>query len=247
MFIKGGVEVKYVYGPVKSRRLGFSLGVSTVPHKVCSFDCVYCQLKETTHKTLERKAYIKTSDILEELKTFFARQPKDMKLDYVTFSGAGEPTLHSGLGRLIRAVHRMTDVPVVVITNSSTLVRSRVRRGLLAADVVIPSLDAVTQGVFDKIDRPAGGLKVKDVINGLKRFRKMFGGGLWLEIMLVRGINDSPAYLRLMEKTVRQINPGRVQIVAPVRPPAQAWVKVPAKSTLKTAKKIFGRNCDIIC
>ncbi|MDD5138025.1 MAG: radical SAM protein [Candidatus Omnitrophica bacterium] len=241
------MEVKYVYGPVRSRRLGFSLGVSTVPYKVCSFDCVYCQLRETTRKTMQRKSYIRVSDIVGELRTFFARQPKGMPLDYVTFSGAGEPTLHSGIGRLIRAVHQMTDVPVVVITNSSTLVRPDVRRDISAADVVIPSLDAVTQDVFEKIDRPLGGLGVKDVVGGLKSFRKMFGGRLWLEIMLVRGVNDSPAYLKLMEKTVRQIAPDRVQIVAPARPPSQSWVKVPTKTTLKTAKKIFGRDCDIIC
>lgn len=239
--------MKYVYGPVKSRRLGFSLGVSTVPYKVCSFDCVYCQLKTTTHKTMERKDYVKVADIGQELETFFARRPKGAGLDYVTFSGAGEPTLHRGIGRLIRLVHRMTDVPVVVITNSSTLVRPDVRRDLMGADVVIPSLDAVTQDVFEKIDRPVGGLKIKDVIRGLKRFRKMFGGKLWLEVMLVRGVNDSPAYLKRIEKVVRQIRPDRVQIVAPARPPSQGWVKVPTKTTLKTAKKIFGRNCDIVC
>jgi wyosine [tRNA(Phe)-imidazoG37] synthetase (radical SAM superfamily) len=241
------MEVKYVYGPVKSRRLGFSLGVSTVPYKVCSFDCVYCQLRETTRKTMQRKSYVRVSDITDELETFFARQPKGMPLDYVTFSGAGEPTLHRGIGRLIRAVHQMTDVPVVVITNSSTLIRPDVRRDISAADVVIPSLDAVTQDVFEKIDRPLGGLSVQDVISGLKRFRKMFDGRLWLEIMLVRGVNDSPAYLKLMERTVRQIAPDRVQIVAPVRPPSQAWVKVPTKATLKTARKIFGGHCDIVC
>lgn len=247
MFIRGGMEVKYVYGPVRSRRLGLSLGVSTVPYKVCSFDCVYCQLRETTRKTMQRKDYIRVSDITNELKTFFARRPKDLKLDYVTFSGAGEPTLHAGIGRLIRAVHGMTDVPVVVITNSSTLIRPQVRRELLAADVVIPSLDAVTQDIFEKIDRPLKGLSIKDVIGALKRFRRTFGGRLWLEIMLVRGVNDSPAYLKLMEKTVRQIEPDRIQIVAPVRPPSQAWVKVPTKATLKTARKIFGGHCDIVC
>jgi wyosine [tRNA(Phe)-imidazoG37] synthetase (radical SAM superfamily) len=239
--------MKYVYGPVKSRRLGFSLGISTVPHKVCSFDCVYCQLKTTTHKTAERKNYVEVADIAQELKTFFARQPKDIKLDYVTFSGAGEPTLHRGIGRLIRIVHGMTDVPVVVITNASTLIRRDVRRDLMGADVVIPSLDAVTQDVFEKIDRPMGGLKIKDVIRGLKCFRKMFGGKLWLEVMLVRGVNDSPAYLKRIEKVIQQIRPDRVQIVAPARPPSQGWVKVPTKTTLKTAKKIFGRNCDIVC
>ncbi|MDD5020357.1 MAG: radical SAM protein [Candidatus Omnitrophica bacterium] len=239
--------MKYVYGPVKSRRLGFSLGVSTVPYKVCSFDCVYCQLKETTRKTLTRKTYLKTSEILEELRTFFTHRPKDVRLDYVTFSGAGEPTLHRGIGRILKAVRRMSPVPVVVITNASTLMQERVRRDLLDADIVIPSLDAVTQDVFEKIDRPVGNMRIEDVIEGLKQFRRVYGGKMWLEIMLVRGINDSVPYLELLKKTADEIGPDRVQINAPVRPPALPWVKVPTKSTLSAAKKIFGKKCDVVC
>lgn len=243
----GDIKVKYVYGPVKSRRLGFSLGVSTVPYKVCSFDCVYCQLKETSKKTRVRKVYVKASEILEELRTFFAHKPQGLKLDCVTFSGAGEPTLHSGIGGLIRAVHEITDLPVVVITNASTLTRQDVRRSLLGADVVIPSLDAVTQDIFEEIDRPVRGVKIKDVMAGLECFRRMFTGRLWLEIMLVRGINDSVFYLKLLKKAADEIRPDRVQINIPLRPAALSWVRIPTKSTLKIAKKIFGKKCDIIC
>ena len=239
--------MKYVYGPLRSRRLGNSLGVSTVPHKVCSFDCVYCQLKETTQKTRERKIYVRTDEVIDELRTFFANKPPDLKVDYVTFSGAGEPTLHREIGTLIAAARSLTDVPIVVITNASTMIDEDVRRDLLAADILIPSLDAVTQDVFEKIDRPVGGLKIEEVIEGLRAFRREFSGQIWLEIMLVRDINDSVEYLRRMKEVVSGIAPDRVQINAPVRPPASPWVKVPDVATFKKAKAIFGKNCDVVC
>ena len=239
--------MKYVYGPLRSRRLGFSLGVSTVPYKICSFDCVYCQLKETTQKTLSRKSYLKTDEILEELREFFRNKPKGLKLDYVTFSGAGEPTLHKDIGALIAGIRRLTDVPVAVMTNASTLTSPSVRKALMEADLVIPSLDAVTQDVFEKIDRPCKGLAVKNIIRGLKSFRAKFKGQIWLEMMLVRGLNDSPAYMKRMKRTAREIRPDKIQLNTPVRTPALSWVKSPTKDALKTARKIFGEGCDLVC
>lgn len=238
--------MKYIYGPVKSRRLGYSLGISTVPYKVCSFDCVYCQLKQTTRKTLSRQRYVPPEDILEELKSFFQHRPQRLKIDHITFSGSGEPTLHQDIGALIRSVKALTKRPVVLITNSSTLIDPRVRRELQAADIVIPSLDAVTQDVFEKIDRPIRGLKIKDIMNALKKFRKGFKRQIWLEIMLVRGLNDSVEYLKKMKKAIDAIRPDRVQLNSPVRPPAEIWVKPATVKTLRTAKALFGKNCDIV-
>lgn len=241
------IKMKYVYGPVKSRRLGNSLGISTVPYKVCSFDCVYCQLKKTTEKTSRRKEYIPREEILKEVAGFFKNKPKDLKIDHLTFSGSGEPTLNSSIGSLIKRVKKITSVPVVLITNSSNLAVPAVRRALLNADVVIPSLDAVTQDVFKKIDRPARGLRIRDIISGLCEFRKEFKGALWLEVMLVRGVNDKIDYLRKIKKVVNLIRPDKVQINIPVRAPAESWVRLPTRSTLGQAKKIFGKNCDIVC
>ena len=239
--------MRYIYGPVKSRRLGYSLGISTVPYKVCSFDCVYCQLKRTTRQTLERKRYIPERDILKEFESFFKHKPQDLKIDCVTFSGSGEPTLHKFLGRLIRAIKSMTSVPVVLITNGSTLLDPKVRKDILDVDILIPSLDAVTQDIFEKIDRSVKGLKVKDIMGGgLKSFRKAFGGKIWLEIMLVRGLNDSLRYLKKMKKIIDTIQPDRIQLNSPVRPPAEKWVQPATARTLRMARAIFDNNCDII-
>lgn len=237
--------MKYVYGPVPSRRLGFSLGISTVPYKVCSLDCVYCQLKKTTEKTTQRKRYIEEKEILEEVRNFFKHRSPKLKVDYVTFSGSGEPTLHKSIGRLIRGVKEIASLPVALLTNSTTLVDPKVRQDLLDADVVVPSLDAVTQDVFEKIDRPAAGVKIKEIIEALVKFRKAFKGEIWLEVMLVAGLNDAPAYLEKIKKVADSIKPDRVQLNSPVRPPSQDWVRPVSAKTLKKAKEIFGDHCDI--
>lgn len=238
--------MKHVYGPVFSRRLKNSLGISTVPFKVCSLDCVYCQLKRTTHLTTERKNYIPVDEILKEVRDFFRYKPADKKIDYVTFSGSGEPTLHRSIGTLIKRVRSVASVPVALITNGTTLLDLKVQKNLLSLDLIVPSLDAVTQKIFEKIDRPAAGMKIADVIESLEVFRKKFKGKFWLEIMLIRGINDSPAYLKKMKKVVDRIRPDKVQINSPVRAPSEKWVKPATLATLKKAKKIFGDSAEIV-
>jgi wyosine [tRNA(Phe)-imidazoG37] synthetase (radical SAM superfamily) len=238
--------MRYIYGPVKSRRLGFSLGVSTVPAKICSFDCVYCQLGRTSEKTRQRAAYVDAKEVLTEIRTFFKNKPKGLAVDHITFSGSGEPMLILGLGRLIRGIRKITPTPIVLITNSSVLVEARARREGVGVDLIIPSLDAVTQDIFEKIDRPVPGILVDEIIEAIIKFKKRFSGEMWLEIMLVRGCNDSVAYLRKIKKVVDAINPDRVQINTPVRVPAQDWVRPPTAATLKKAREIFGKKCDII-
>jgi wyosine [tRNA(Phe)-imidazoG37] synthetase (radical SAM superfamily) len=238
--------MKYVYGPVFSRRLKNSLGISTVPSKVCSLDCVYCQLKHTTRLTTERKNYISVEEIIEEVRNFFRYKPKDKRIDYVTFSGSGEPTLHRSIGSLIKRVKSISSVPVALITNGTTLLDLKVQKDLLSLDLIVPSLDAVTQRIFKKIDRPPAGMKIKDIIESLVYFRRKFKGKFWLEIMLVRGINDTPAYLKKMKKVVDRIKPDRIQINSPVRPPSEKWVKPVSFATLKKAKKIFGPISEIV-
>ena len=238
--------MKYVYGPLKSRRLGYSLGINLVPSKVCQFDCVYCQLKRTTQKTMARRRYFDEEEILEDVRNFFRYKPQDCQVDHVTFSGSGEPTLHRSIGRLIRAVKKITPVSVVVITNSAALVDARVRREIAAADIIVPSLDAVTQDIFEKIDRPEKGIKISRIIRALTRLRVEFKGKIWLEVMLVRGVNDSDAYLKKIRDVVKGLSPDKIQINSPVRPPSESWVKSPTKKTLESAKKIFGVLAEVI-
>lgn len=238
--------MKYIYGPVKSRRLGNSLGITTVPYKVCSFDCVYCQLKKTTEKTNKRKMYGNEKDILKEIRVFFQQKPKNEIIDYITFSGSGEPTLNKSLGRIIKGIKSITDTPVALITNSSTIFYPALRREIMNVDLVVPSLDAVTQDIFEKLDNPAQGISVKNIIKGLIDFRCSFKGSIWLEIMLVNGINDSIEYLNKIKETASLIKPDKIHINCPVRPPSMRWVKCPSPQTLKKAKEIFGEICEVV-
>lgn len=236
--------MRYLYGPVKSRRLGLSLGVSLTPHKTCSFDCVYCQLGKTTLLTQERKDYINTEEILSELKGFL--QNNVQPCDYISLSGYGEPLLNSGINKLIREIKALTSIPVVLITNASLFIEPGARRDVLEADLLVPSLDALTQEVFEKIDRPAAGIRIEDIISGLIALRREFKGKIYLEIMLVEGINDSLEYAYKFKEVIEKINPDKVQLNIPVRSTAEDWVRPPEKERLREIKDILGSRCEII-
>ena len=162
----------HVYGPVPSRRLGYSLGVDILPFKTCSMDCIYCQLGASSRKHIERNAYFCQDEILSQIK---AAVDSGQRIDYITFSGSGEPTLNTLLGPLIQEIKKLTDIPVAVLTNSTLLMQVEVREALKKADLVVPSLDAVTQEIFMRINRPHASIKVIDVIQGLQSFRQGTG------------------------------------------------------------------------
>lgn len=232
-----------VYGPVPSRRLGYSLGVDILPFKTCSMDCVYCQLGAFARTTVRRRDYVPVRAVLAQIRKALG---SGARIDAVTFSGSGEPTLHSGIGRIIAGIKRMTDVKVVVLTNSSTLTGRRNGRDLLQADVVVPSLDAVTDPVFVRVNRPHPGLTAAAIIDGLVRFRRRFKGQIWLEVMLVRGINDGPAHLRALRKAVDRIRPDRVQINTVVRPPAVKSARPLSEAELERVRGILGPTAEVI-
>lgn len=239
--------MNYIYGPVKSRRLGLSLGLSITPHKYCMFNCVYCQLKQTTKFTLERKEYIKTQEVLKEIEQFFKNYKDSQQIDYVTISGSGEPLLNSSIKDIISGISKITKIPLALITNSALLYDPKVRTDILELDLILPSLDAVTQDVFEKIDRPfSSNIKVYDIINGLIALRKEFRGKIWLEIMLVKGINDDLDYIQNFKTVVGKIKPDKIQLNIPSRPPSENWVKSPLPRRLKKIKEILGINCELI-
>lgn len=216
---------QHVYGPVPSRRLGRSLGVDALTFKTCSFDCIYCQLGHTTNHTVERKEYVPVDEILEEIKRKLAVDTPQ----HISFAGSGEPTLHSRLGDIIRNIKIMTDVPVVVITNGSLLWRADVRSDLAAADVVIPSLDGATAAQLAAVNAPEASLTFQEIVDGLIRFRKEFPGQIWLEIMLIGGMNDDDASIDALDRLVAQIRPDKVQLNSVCRPPAERSARpVPA-------------------
>jgi wyosine [tRNA(Phe)-imidazoG37] synthetase (radical SAM superfamily) len=232
-----------LYGPVPSRRLGFSLGIDIIPFKTCTFDCVYCQLGSCSEKKIERQTYFPAEDILPKIKKAL---DSDQKIDAITFSGSGEPTLNADIGELIKEIKKVTQIPIVVLTNSSLMNRSSVRKALLQADIVIPSLDAVDPGVFQRINRPHPSLKVKDIIKGLQAFRSEFKGTLWLEILLVKGINDSPSHIQKLKKAIKKIKPDRIQLNTVIRPPAENTAHPLELQEMQAIKDLLGENCEII-
>ncbi len=238
----GQKENKHIFGPVPSRRLGLSLGVDIVPLKTCSFDCIYCQLGRTTRKTIKRMEYVKVGEVLKELETSLEDSPPP---DYITFSGSGEPTLNSKLGEMISKVKKMSSVPVAVLTNASRLIHN-VRDDLYKADLILPSLDAVSEGVFEKVNRPHEKLRIEHIIANLKIFCKYFQGKTWLEVMLVKGVNDSREELSKMAKIIQQINPDKIQLNTVTRPPSEPEASALSQDELESVKNILGDKAEII-
>lgn len=232
-----------LYGPVPSRRLGFSLGVDFIPFKTCTLDCIYCQLGHVPDKIVTRKDYIPASEILSQIKE---KIDSGVRIDYITFSGSGEPTLNAGIGKLIRGIKKLTKIPVAVLTNSTLLQHNEVRKALSAANLVVPSLDAVTQDVFEKINRPHPSLKIKDIISGLKKFRREFKGKIWIEVLLVKGINDSPLHLKKLKTVLEELHPDRVQLNSVVRPPAESFARPLSLDELEEIRDFIGGRCEII-
>ncbi len=232
-----------IFGPVPSRRLGFSLGVDTIPFKTCSLDCIYCQLGKTTNKTVQRKEYIMADGILKELEKVFK---EGKRIDYITFSGSGEPTLNSKIGEMIDRIKKLTSIPVAVLTNGTLLYLPQVQEELSRADIVIPSLDAVSQDVFEKVNRPHPSLNIDRVIFGISSFSRKFKGKIWLEIMLVKGINNSLEKIRKTAKIIKDINLEKIQLNTVVRPPAEEFAQALSLEELKEAKNILGEKCEII-
>ena len=233
----------HLYGPVPSRRLGYSLGVDLLPFKTCSLSCIYCQLGNSPRKTIRRINPYSEKKILEEIKEFLKT---GARVDFITFSGSGEPTLNKSIGWLIREIKKFTKIPVAVLTNSTLLSRAGVRKELAAADVVVPSLDAATQRVFEKINRPHPSLRIEKIIDGLTKFRKEFKGQIWLEIMLVKGVNDSPAEIKKLKEAADRINPDKIQLNTVIRPPAEKTAKPLTLQEMNKIKEFFGEKAEVV-
>lgn len=232
-----------IFGPVPSRRLGFSLGVDTIPFKTCSLNCIYCQLGRTINKTIQRKEYIAADDISREIEEVL-REGK--RIDYITFSGSGEPTLNSEIRRMISRIKELTSIPLAILTNGTLLYRPRIREDLMEADLVIPSLDTVTQEIFEMVNRPHPSLKIEKVITGIDSFSQEFNGKVWLEIMVVKGINDSLEEIEKAAQVIKQMNLEKIQLNTVVRPPAEEFARPLTADDLNNIKTVLGKKCEII-
>jgi wyosine [tRNA(Phe)-imidazoG37] synthetase (radical SAM superfamily) len=231
-----------VYGPVPSRRLGFSLGVDILPFKTCTLDCVYCQLGSSSRTTVRRKAFFDPKEVLAHVQGAIA---SGARIDHITFSGSGEPTLNRSIGGIIRGIKKMTDIPVAVLTNATLLSRTDVREALRAADVVVPSLDAATPGMFRRVNRPHRSLSLSRTLKGLAEFRRRYKGEIWLEIMLVKGMNDSPAHVRKLKEAIAAIRPDRVQLNTVVRPPAVKSAGPLNAAEMEKIREAIGVGCEV--
>ncbi len=236
---------KHIFGPVPSRRLKMSLGVDLVPHKVCNLNCVYCECGRTTDLITERKEYVPTEEVLQELDDFLKNnQPPD----YITFSGSGEPMLHSGAGKIISYIKRKYPaIPLAVLTNGTLMSDKKVRSELLKADLVLPSLDAATRKSFLKINRPSKLIDLEKYIQGLVDFRNEYKGRIWLEIFILPGYNDDKENLEELRKAVVKIKPDLIQLNSLDRPGAVKNLEPASYELLKDIVKQWNlKNVEII-
>jgi len=224
--------MNHIFGPVNSRRLGRSLGVDLFQEKICTLNCIYCEVGATTRLTCERAEYVPTADILREIDEFCSHPGRVEELDYVTITASGEPTLHSGFGEILAHLHRVTAKPVAVLTNGTTLSDSQVRRELLPADVVIPSLDSALPESFRRIDRAANCLDLDEIIEGLVLFSHEYAGKLWLEILFSQGINDSERDVKALRQVAGRMRIDRIQLNTVARPPLESFSRPLARERL---------------
>jgi len=243
MKIKPKPEYRHVFGPVPSRRLGVSLGVDLMPHKTCSLNCVYCECGKTTHMTIRPDEYTPVERIKHELHSFLASKPR---LDHITFSGSGEPTLHSGIGEIIR--YLKSDFPeykTALLTNSTLFHLPEIRKRVLDADVIIASLDAVSEKVFRAVNRPHPGLDVKMIIEGMIKLKNEYAHQFWIEVFIVPGLNDAMDEIYLIRNLLDQIQPNRIHLNTLDRPGTEKWVKPAHTDVLKKIRACM-HNVQII-
>lgn len=236
--------MKYLYGPVPSRRLGLSLGIDLIPYKICSFNCIYCECGETTKLTIKRKEFKPVGSIIKELDEYLKDEPK---LDYITFSGSGEPTLYSHLGKIVKFLNRnYPQYKTALLTNSSLLSDKNLREEIIDLDLISPSLDSVIEKNYKKINRPDKNVKLIDIIEGLIDLRKEFEGKIFLEVFIVPDINDTEEEFNKFKKIIEKINPNRVQLNTLDRPGTVDWIKPAKEEVLKKAVDIIGKRAEII-
>ena len=215
--------MNHIFGPVNSRRLGRSLGIDILPRKVCNFDCIYCEVGPTTALTCERKEYVPVETIFREVEEFCADPDNLAKVDVVTVTASGEPTLHTGLGRIIRFLRERTGKPVAVLINGTNLDNEDVVDDLSDADIVIPSLDAVAARSFRRLNRPAACVDLESIVEGLVSFSNRYGGELWLEVLVARDINDSEEDIEELLAVIRRMKLSRIQLNTVARPPLEEY------------------------
>ena len=232
---------EYVYGPVPSRRLGRSLGIDLIPFKTCSYDCIYCQLGRTTAKTTQRKEWVPSDTVINQVKGKLESHP-----DYITISGSGEPTLHSKIGEVIVRIKEMTNIPIAVLTNGSLFWLPEVRRSLRTADLVLPSLDAGSDSLYRYINRPHPDIPFGKMLEGLVKFRDEYAGKYWLEILLLGGVTTVETQVNALANDIKLIGPDKVHVHTVSRPPAEDFAMAVPPERLKEIASQLSERAEII-
>jgi len=234
--------VQYSYGPVPSRRLGRSLGINNIPAKVCSYSCIYCQVGRTTQLEVDRRLFYDTEEIIRDVRLRTAKAERAGEcIDYLTFVPDGEPTLDANLGKAI-ALLKPLNVPIGVITNSSMIWREDVRAELQTADWVSFKIDAVTEAIWRRINRPHPALRLASILDGLLKFAERFTGKLVTETLLVSGLNDGEGCARATAGFLAELQPDVAYLAIPTRPPAEKWARRPDEAALNRTYQIFSQK-----
>ena len=222
---------KYIYGPVPSWRLGSSLGIDPLSarKKACSFDCIYCQIGKTEILTDKRKTFATVGDIIDELNSL-----PPVEIDYITFSGTGEPTLAKNLGKMVEAIKGIRKEKTAILTNSSLVDRKDVQKDLCLIDFVVAKLDAPTQNIFELINQPVKTARIKKIIKSMKGFKRLYPGRLALQIMFIQ---ENKKHAKEIAQIAKEIKPDEVQLNTPLRP---CRAKPLTKSEMEAIERYFG-------
>ncbi len=234
--------MSHIFGPVPSRRLGLSLGVDLIPYKTCSFDCLYCEVGGTTNRTIESLPFVPVKEILVQLEN----RLKGCSPDVITLAGSGEPTLHSGIHQIISGIRTLTDTQIVVLTNGSLFWDEAVRNRVLGADLIMPTLSSAISSTFQTIHRPHPHLTLARIVKGLKQLRAEFKGRIYLEVILLAGMNDSDEEVTALKPLVEEIQPEKIQLNTVVRPPADPSAKALDRQRLEEIKHFLGERAEIV-
>ena len=237
------MKKKLLFGPVLSRRLGRSLGLELVPKKICTLNCIYCEVGKTTYLTKERKAYYPWE--LIEKSIFIAKEMQD-KFDVLTITGSGEPVLNIYFEKTVELAKKEITKPVAILTNSTLINIESIRKALSKLDIVLASLDSAREESFKKVNQPAPGIEVKEIIEGLKILREEMEGELWLEVLLVEGVNDTQEDLEALKQAIEYINPHKIQLNTVIRPPAYKFAKPLDFERLQKIAEFLGKKAEVI-
>ena len=235
---------RYIYGPVKSRRLGLSLGADIVPMKTCCFDCIYCQLGSGYRPTVTRGRFVPLEKVIEQIGARLEEIPRVP--DYITIGGSGEPTLNESFGDLASALRKEFDIPVCLLTNGSLMWLEQVRAACTDFDLIVPGLDACDESMFQAVNRPHGALSFEKLLTGLERLREEFKGAIWLEVFLIPGLNTSEQQCRRFKKLAERLKPDKIHLNTAVRPPAESSVRPLCSERMQQIRRFFGPKAESI-